>query len=230
MKLRKGTLDIRRDLTHNVYEIDFDLHEKMDFIAGQFITIKIPNDDSFAPRSYSIASTSKDTTNITLCIKKIENGIGSNYLYDCKLGTTIEFMGPVGNFSLKESKEKNIYLLATGAGIVPFISMLDNLHDFKDKQFHLIFGVRSEKDIFYEDILNVYKKNYNNFDFTLCLSKPEENFSGYHGRITKKVEESKFEENSNFYICGSGEMVNDMKKILSEKGIESENIITEKYN
>ncbi len=227
-----GLIDFRRDLTEDTYEIDVELRQPLHFEAGQFISIQIPQDNKFILRAYSICSSPKDPNIITICIKKIPGGIGSNYLYDIPIGTEIKFLGPFGEFILEEGTIQQFYFIATGTGVAPFMSIIDtHLAKYPEKKFHLIFGVRFEKDLLYRDILNVYKRNYKNFSYDLCLSKAPDDFIGFKGRVTKKILAIDFNAETYFYICGNGSMVEDTKHILlKQKNVDISHIFHEKYN
>lgn len=232
MNLLSGIIDHRRDLTKNIYEIDIELDGAFSFLPGQFITLKIPKPEGgIAPRSYSIVSTPELIHTISLCIKCEELGLGSQYLYKEACGTRIDFFGPYGEFVFHEEEEGDVYFIATSTGVAPFMPMLDvYLRRYPRKKFNLIFGVRHIEDIFYQDILEVHRRNHSNFSYTICVSQPESSYPGFVGRVTDRLEKIEVLPFSQYYICGNTLMVSDVCDMLKTlKDVPESNIFTEKY-
>ena len=117
---------------------------------------------------------------IELHIKKVINGELSDYWFkDAKPDDLLRLRGPYGTFFLRESK-KDIIFLATGTGIAPVKSMLDNLEKSKnidDLNIYLIWGGRKASDL-YLDFSNKYKNL--NLKYIPVLSRPD---SSWHGSV-----------------------------------------------
>jgi Na+-transporting NADH:ubiquinone oxidoreductase subunit NqrF len=122
---------------------------KFDFFPGQYINL-IKNG---VKRSYSIAN--MDENLIEFFIKNYENGLMSDFLFNkAKKEDMVLIEGPFGTFFLKDNSLENIIFFATGTGIAPIYSMLnnpDNLLFLKSKK---IFLFHSNADILnlYEDL------------------------------------------------------------------------------
>lgn len=233
-----------KKLTHDIFELTFETKDIFKFKSGQFITIKI-NDKQEKPcfRAYSIASP-PDKNIFKLIIKVIPDGRGSNWLHSIKTGDKIEFIGPSGDLALKTPPQKTALFIATGTGVAPFKSMLED--EFKKEitqKFHLIWGLRHEKDIFYNDFFKELAQKHENFTLDLTLSRPENaDWQGKTGRVTALLEKllssdgracpsiDSIKKPYEIYICGIKEMVEDVVKILEEKGIQKSKIYTERYD
>ena len=78
----------------------------------------------------------------------------SNHLFDLAEGAEITFQGPFGSFILRPPLRDTVFI-ATGTGIAPFRSMLHWLladpSRHEGRQFWLLFGVRTEQDIYYRE-------------------------------------------------------------------------------
>lgn len=222
-----------KNLTHDVIEITFESPEDFIFTAGQFINIKI--DDKVPPcfRAYSIASCPNHQSRcFRLCLKVVENGRGSNWLKSLEPGASINYIGPSGKFVFKES-EKNALFIATGTGITPFISMIENQLNKGDKRkMHLVFGVRHVKGVIYKDFFKQLAENNPNFTFDYTVSRPENDpWDGKIGRVSHVLETIDLETgNSEVYICGLKEMINDVVALLKNKGFPDEAIHREDYD
>lgn len=246
MNLRNATLISNKNLTNDVFELTFKTKNQFKFKAGQFITIKI-NDKRKEPcfRAYSIASSpKKNYENFTLVIKQIPAGRGSSWLKSLVKNDQIEFLGPSGEFTFKTHSLKKALFIATGTGIAPFKAIIEEELNKGNKQpIHLIWGLRRIKDIFYKKFFEELAQKHKNFKFNITLSQPENDWQEYTGRITKILENffSPFSDgracpsldsekkSTEIYICGLKEMVEDVWKILKEKGIKKKAIYTERF-
>lgn len=210
----------KKVLTHDVFELHFDIEEPFNFEAGQFVTIKIC-DSAPSPcfRAYSISS-SPNKSSIELCIKEIPKGRGSCWLNTLTKGDEIEFLGPNGKFTFNSDPSKTILFIATGTGIAPLKSMIeDQLNKGNSQPMHLYFGLRYIKDIFYKDHFEALAEKHENFSFNLTLSQPEnESWQGHKGRVTSILEPLEIDpENTEIYICGLKAMIESVTEILTKK-------------
>ena len=76
-------------------------------------------------RLYSIASArdgeKRNANNLGLTIKRVEGGVGSNYMCDLKVGDKVEVTGPFGaTFLMPNDANANIIMICTGTGSAPF--------------------------------------------------------------------------------------------------------------
>jgi len=235
-------LSDKRQLTHNVWEFDFELLNNCEckFEPGQFVNIDIPHPEKRVVRSYSIASTPAKTDGFTLCIKLID-GLGSKYFDSLEVGSEVTGMGPFGIFVTKDDYCENLLMIATGTGVAPMKSMLE--HQFKrncDNHMVLFFGVRHEKDVFYDELFTDMDKAHDNFDYYLTLSQPEGNWEGLDGRVTTLIEQFKEDEkfapgadldleNLRVLLCGSGAMIEQVSDMFKEMGMAEDKIHHEKF-
>jgi ferredoxin-NADP reductase len=210
--------------------------QEFPFKAGQFITLDLPIGEKRLQRwrSYSIASAPSDTNEIELCIVRAQEGLGTAYLFDeVEEGTVLRFKGPDGTFCLPEKIEKNIVMICTGTGIVPFRSMLQDLVNKGNTQqnIHLIFGTRYESGILYQKELEQMKAIMPNFKYDVALSREtKENYHhGYvHSIYLKEYAENK--ENVQFYLCGWSAMIDEaVANLMVTLGYKREQVLYELY-
>lgn len=233
MPPRVAKLMEKNQFTQDVIEIVFETTETFNFEAGQFVTIKIEDKTPPCFRAYSISICPEENgRNFATCFKVIEGGRGSNWLNALKIGDTINFIGPSGKFTFK-NPDKNAFFIATGTGITPFNSMIeDQLKKGGKSKIHLLFGLRHIKNIFYKNFYDNLAKQYDNFSYTITLSQPEnENWQGSVGRVTAVLEKSDLDtKNTDYYICGLKAMIDEVVGILKKKGLPDETINFEKYD
>lgn len=232
----------KRQLTHDVWEFDLELLNECEckFEPGQFVNINVPHPEKRVVRSYSIASNPSDTHGFTLCVKLID-GVGSHYLDGLQAGDEVTGMGPFGIFVVKDDFAENLLMVATGTGVAPMKSMLE--YQFErgaTNHMVLFFGVRHEKDVFYDELLTQMDSEHDNFDYYLTLSRPEGNWEGLDGRVTALIEQ--FKEDGKFasgaeldlanlrvLICGNGAMIEQVSGMFKEMGLPEEKIHHEKF-
>lgn len=214
---------------------------RIEFTAGQYIMLKVSG--LVGVRQYSITSAPSMDHGIELLADVVPGGKGSMYLAGLKPGDTVEFMAPAGAFSVKD--EEQLLFVATGSGIAPVRSMiLDLLVDKQDKrQMWLQWGMRYPEDIFWFDNFARMAEEYENFSFDVVLSKPPENWELCSGRVTDCLQRHYVEEEGpdigqertlNFakigvYVCGSKQMIDDVKGWLTKQGVATERIHHERF-
>ena len=97
------------------------------FKGGQYIIInsgKLLANGKLGKRAYSILSMDNQQDHFELAIKKIVNGIGSNFMHDLKVGDTFEFSGPWGQYhSGHLVQEERVLCIATDTGVTAALGL-----------------------------------------------------------------------------------------------------------
>jgi len=216
--------------TKDVYEIRMQLDNEIDFKPGQFVNIFLPIDGKKKQRSYSVASLPSQKE-LDFCIKKVEGGYFSTYLYDVKLGEKIELMGPFGLFVPKhEDDNSDAVFVATGTGISAVKPIIEHLLEKgTEKKLYLIFGVRYEEDIYYRELFEDLARKHNNFHFIPTLSRPSEKWKGEKGYVQEWFRKHTTFNNQDVYICGLVPMCEELERLCQKKGFPRDKIHLEKY-
>jgi len=207
------------------------------FIPGQFITLDLPTGQKRLDRwrSYSIASSPNHSNTFELCVVQLDGGKGSTYLcQQIRIGDSVNFKGPEGNFVLPENKESfQLVMICTGTGIAPFRSMIRQLYSHNSHQgkVHLIFGTRFEKDILYRNEFEILQKQYDSFRYDVCLSR--ESIAGFHYGYVHEIYQNtygKSEDKTLFMLCGWSGMIDQSVEILQQNmRVSSKNIMYERF-
>jgi CDP-4-dehydro-6-deoxyglucose reductase len=185
------------------------------FEAGQFITVDLPIGDKRVQRwrSYSIANAPDNRNLLELCIVRSADGDGTRYLFEAiREGAEIRFKGPGGGFVMPAQIEKDLVLVCTGTGVVPFRSMLQDLVNTgkAHRNIHLIYGTRHESGILYRDEFEYLARTMPGFRYDIVLSR-EPDWSGYKGHV-HQVYMDIYKDNRpdvEFYICGWTTMLDE---------------------
>ncbi|MGZ5029185.1 MAG: 2Fe-2S iron-sulfur cluster-binding protein [Methylobacter sp.] len=185
------------------------------FLEGQYIDV-IWGDTR---RSYSIAST-RDDKEITLLIKKVDQGVMSDYWFNqAKVDDLLRIEGPKGTFFLRDINMP-LVMLATGTGIAPIMSILKKLDltpDFNQQQpIYLFWGNRyAEEFIWQPEFKNI------NVIMERIVSKPDLNWIGKTGYIQNVAIEllGATIAQCNVYACGSNAMIQSAKQAFEQAGL-----------
>lgn len=204
-----------------------------EFIAGQFITIRIKNDDNTftKPRQYTLSMNSNKEF-YRISVKREENGYLSKKLCDeIKEGYNLQITAPLGNFILKNS-EKPLVLIGGGIGITPMLTMAYDAVN-SDRKIHFIYSIpNSIHHSFKDEIAKLH--NNKNFKSTIFYTRPTESEElgkdfDIQGRIPKQWMIDKLPKDGEFYFCGPIPFMKTIYNNLILMGIEKENINFEMF-
>lgn len=233
MKLLETSVVGVKNLTPSVYEITlkFRQGEQIDFKAGHYVMIKVPKEGKLVNKPYSIASSSTDQSILKFCIKRVEGGFASNWLYGLKPGDKVQVLGPMGFFLLREESSKTKVFIASGSGIAPIHGMIQRLFEIQWKgDIWLFFGCRHQAEIIYKDVFEQWAKDHKNFHYVLTLSRPELGWKGLTGYVQEHVKKLLTDpKDKEAYICGLIKMVDENKRVLEEIGFSKEDVLHEKF-
>lgn len=207
------------------------------FLAGQYVSIQVS--DRGERRSYSIATTPDVTHGFGLLAEIVPKGLGSDFLVNIAIGSEIDLLGPLGRFVVRQSdaqptsvQPKRLFV-ATGSGIVPIWSMVNDLliNQKVTEAVRLHWGMRSEADLFWLDNLERLRESHPNFVYDIVLSRAGREWELCQGHVQDCL-------NRDFpsglvdwegYVCGSKVIVEDIRRYLEEKKMKVDNIFYEKF-
>ncbi len=201
-------------LNEGVHYISMD--KPFRFEAGQIVGLALKANDE--PRLYSIAS-GQNQTILSILFDVKPDGKLTPQLSQVKSGDTVYISEPFGKFLCQSTPATWI---ATGTGIAPFVSLIKSGYK---ANITLLHGARTLDKFFFQDLfIKELKNNYLRF----CTA--ESNDSVSKGRLTSYLQNHKgLSTDNKYYLCGSPQMVIDVREILISKGISFDNIIAEIY-
>ncbi len=219
-------------LTHNIRELTLEVLDAAPFRykPGQAIAVSIPDPSGTSPlqRYFSLASSPEFSQHLRLLVNSHDQGKGSAFLLNQKEGGEVHVSGPFGSFILQEKPHRELTFVGTGTGIAPLWSMMSTLLNQGSSQpMRLFWGLRREVDLYYQAELKAWARKHDNFSFKITLSQPTAQWEGNIGRVTELVEHLPNAENVAAYVCGNRTMVNQVTRMLHEKGVKD--IYRERY-
>lgn len=214
IRLVEVKIDSLTEISENVFVLSF--KRLFDFLPGQVVAITTGH--NLPPRLYSICSGSEEAR-ISILFNVKPEGELTPRLAKLKTGDAIMVSAPFGAFL---GDDKPAWWIASGTGVAPYRSMARSGIGHRNM---LIHGGRTTCSFYFSDEL----KQLFSDRYIRCCSQ-ESGDGMYHGRLTQWLKDrSTLPENTNFYLCGSSEMVVEVRDILLGKGIEIEKIMSEIY-
>ena len=218
--------------------------KKLKYKPGQFLTIHVPIKDKVHKRAYSFSSNPYTDKDLKITIKRVEEGLVSNYVHDnLKVGDKLKVDDPAGSFFVQPEKtvKKQYVLFAGGSGVTPIFSILKSvLSKEKDSKVLLVYANRTvDSIIFHNEILALEQEYPNNLEVEHIISSEEDsskiNEKFHTGFLTKELLDNIFErrnlkyEDHTYMICGPFGYMEKVKEILRDNGITRDKIKLEVF-
>lgn len=216
-----------------VFNVPTELQSAYQFIAGQYINLKLTLDGKEIRRAYSICS-SPNSGELRIAIKAVKNGLFSKFANEnLSVGDILEVGQPEGKFTFEPhfEKQKNYAAIVAGSGITPVMSILQSVLENEPKSsFVLLYGNKTpEETIFHQQLHDLQLKYVGRLfvHYTFSQTKVENEL---FGRIDKSninfVFDNKHKEKDfdTFYLCGPEEMINLATAVLKEHNVADKNI------
>ena len=204
------------------------------FSAGQFARIGIDVDGEMVVRAYSVVSSPFDDTLEFFSIV-VPDGAFTSRLQHLKEGDQIYLEKiPYGFLTLARYQEplpQDLWLLATGTGLAPFISMLQDFDTWKNYQ-HIVlaYSVRTPEELAYVDqiieIQSMFAEEGARFTFLPIVTRDP--LAKLNQRLPKLIVSGELEQVANLkfdvdrshvMLCGNPQMVEDTKEALKSIGL-----------
>jgi ring-1,2-phenylacetyl-CoA epoxidase subunit PaaE len=218
--------------TEDAITIVFDnAGEKIEYKAGQYVTLIMEIDGQEVRRSYSLSSSPETDEDLAVTVKKVEGGNVSRYVnHQLKPGDRIRLMQPLGKFTtdFHSENKRTLLLFAGGSGITPLISIIKTLLAVeKGSNAILIYQNRNLQSIIFKNFIDTLSMKYpDRFKIIHVLSKPEKSWKGRSGRITADMVESIIKEtgfnsqNAEVFFCGPAGMMETAELVMEELGLD----------
>ena len=233
---------------HTVEYKDFDVEEEYRSDWDNFDVWRYKSTvDETVTRAYSMANYPEEEGIIMLNVRiasppprgpeGIPPGQMSSYIFNLKPGDEVTISGPFGEFFAKPTDNEMVFI-GGGAGMAPMRSHIFDqfrrLHT--DRKVSFWYGARSLREAFYiEDFDSIAAEN-DNFEWHLALSEPqpEDNFDGYTGFIHQVLYDNYLKdhpapEDCEYYVCGPPMMNDAVIKMLTDLGVEPENVLFDDF-
>jgi ferredoxin--NADP+ reductase len=213
------------------------------FSNGHFTMIGLRVNDKPLLRAYSIVSPNYEEHLEFLSIK-VQDGPLTSRLQHIQVGDSL-IVGkkPTGTLLIDYlTPGKRLYLLSTGTGMAPFLSIIRDPDTYeKFEQVILVHGTREVKELAYHDYLTTELPQHEILGEMVSqqlLYYPTVTREPYkhQGRVTTVIENGQLAADlgipqlnaaeDRVMICGSPEMLRDLKTMMEVRGLKEGNTTT----
>ena len=192
------------------------------FKAGEFVMIGLGDK---VRRAYSITSAPHDPI-LEFYSIKVPDGALTSRLKNIQPGDTVEVGAKATGTLLLENLKpgRRLWLLATGTGIAPFMSLVRQRDIFNVfAEVNVAWSVREQ------DELKAYRADLTGYDLNLFpIVTRDELYIEYQKRITELIDDKVLlgemdPQHDRVMLCGSMEFNEDLKRILDANGFAEGN-------
>ncbi len=228
----------------------FSLHiqaDFKDFMPGQFVRVALDIDGERVARPYSLVNNPDDDL-LEVYFNIVPEGPLSPKLAELIVGDEIFVSDRANGFlTVDEVPEcKHLWLLATGTGVGPFLSILKSERAWQRfEKVVLGYSVRDLSELSYrEDISVIEAQHGEQFVFVPFVTR-EDVEGAMKQRIPSSIDDGSFEkrtgitineDDSHVMMCGNSAMISSVSECLEKRGLrkhrrrEPGHLTTEKYH
>jgi ferredoxin--NADP+ reductase len=225
----EGRVHSLKQWTEKLFSIRVEA-DTLPFKAGQFTKLGLPFADEFVERPYSYVN-APQTSPHEFYFVTVPEGPLTNTMVTLKSGSPVWVMRrPSGFLVLDEVPDADyLWLMSTGTGIGPFLSILDSDDPWQRFQrIVLVHGVRLQEELSYRDRIDcIGDRHPGQFDYVPFVSR-ENADAAIRGRITAGLSDGRLEsrvglklrpENCQVMLCGNPDMVSETGELLAQRGL-----------
>ena len=211
---------------------------ELDYLPGQYARIALQADGRLIWRAFSFVSAPHERE-LEFVAVLVPGGLFTSRLQDIQAGDPIHIEHENYGFLTADrfADGEDLWMLATGTGIGPFVSMLrDPAAGQQFRRIILVHGVREDAERVYRDELRTMQVAgaASGSELTLlhCVSRSHDDVVDAHriaGRITAAWDGGMLEakagrpvtaETSRVMLCGNPQMIEDMRARLHARGMK----------
>ncbi len=231
--LRCEVVDITA-LTHDILRLRLRLLAggPFAFSAGQFASLEFAFATG-AARDYSMANRpDEQTLEFHIRVMPAPDSVSARIASRLRPGDVVKVCGPLGTSYLRAQHAGPMLCIAGGSGLAPIMSIVETaLHGGFPEAIHLYFGVRTERDVYFEERLAQMQARHPAFRAQIVLSESDDAGSATarlprrRGLVTEAVSED-FESLCGFkaYFAGPPAMVDAATELARSRGMQVRDI------
>lgn len=240
----KGRISTSKLLTPDVMFLQVEIEQPLEFDAGQFVLIEVPDVPGF--RGWSMVNYDHQAKTLDFVVKKKPGGALTEWLFSTpSVGVEVKLFGPMGKATFYPAVAKNILCIAGGSGIAGMMSILSRAAQenyFAQYKGDLFFGVRTMKDAFFlPELSSLRAKCGENLNVTIALSEetapasaladhPELAFdNGFVHEVANRHMSGRY-DNVRAYLAGPPPAVDASIRMLLMARVSTDNICYDKFS
>ena len=223
-------VESKTEWNDHLFSLRFSCRNYPSFKAGQFTKFGIEQAGKVVSRPYSLVNNPHDNA-LEIIAVPVEDGVLSPKLHALKVGDEVKVMAPATGFLVLDEvpKSRDLWLIATGTGVGPFLSILATEQPWNTSQnLVLVYGARYAQDLAYSELIDSWNKEYpSRFHYVPVVSREEQDktLTGRiptlltSGGIQQQVGLDLHPDNSQVMLCGNPNMIEDTNQVLASFGL-----------
>ncbi len=222
---------------HKLFSFRTTRGKSLRFRNGEFVMIGLESEPRPILRAYSIASANY-ADYLEFYSIKAPGGVLTTRLQHLEVGDPILIgQKPTGTLVARDlNPGENLFLFATGTGLAPFLSIVQDPEIYEDfKRVILFHGVRTKSELGYYNWFSYELPEHEylgeqireQFRYYPCVTREE---FMHQGRVTDLIRNGRLcedlglpplnPETDRAMLCGSPAMLKDMRALLDELGFQ----------
>ncbi len=213
--------------------IKLDNDEVLDFQAGQYVNLQLPDDIGI--RAFSLANPPSTGNEIELNIRLVPGGVCTGWIHSqLKVGDKLRLTGPYGRFFVHKSAKLPSLFMAGGSGLSsPRSMILDLIGEGSELPITLVQGARNRQELYYHDEFVALAARHPNFTYVPALSDEaaDSDWQGFRGFVhdAAKAHFDNDFRGRKAYLCGPPIMIEACITTLMQGRLFERDIYTEKF-
>jgi len=213
------------DAVSLVFQMPEHLAEQFHYKPGQFLTLRVVVDGEEHLRCYSMSSAPAVAEDLQITVKRVPDGIVSNWLNDMvREGDEIEVTVPGGAFVLDET-ERDIVAFAGGSGITPVFSIVKTALAASSRRVRLLYANRDRRSVIFADAITQLATRHADRCVIAHHLDDEQGFVGSRD-VADFLDAVR---DVDFYVCGPTPFMDTVEQALTICGVPSERIHVEQF-
>lgn len=234
-------LKSKKQLAEGTYAFIFEKPNGLKFKAGQHIRMTLINapetDNEGNSRFFSLANSPQEK-DLVIAMRMRDTAF-KRVLGRMEIGGKVKIQmrkdNPQGSFTLHDDSSKPAVFVIGGIGIVPAFSMIkDALEKKLPHKIFLFYSNRRPEDApFLNDLEKLAKQNPS-FKLIATMTQTQNSAKSWQGE-TGKIDQPMLKkyikdlQSPIYYVAGLPEMTSVMKTMLTDSGVEEDNIRAEEF-
>lgn len=243
-KFYRARVVSREDFAADLWRVSIDPGGPFSFKPGQYATLGVQTEEKLIERPYSIASAPFEKQ-LEFFVELVPTGALTPHLHKLQVGDELLMRKLAkGRFVLDtKSGHTNHYLICTVTGLAPFVSYVRTLlKDWREKRFagehklYLLEGASRSWEFGYQKEMEQAAAEVPWLEYVPTVSRPWEDtkWTGEVGRVDELIRKYHDQwglsaETTTAYLCGNGDMIENVKGMLKRARYAKESILEEVY-
>ena len=231
MSFAEATIVATKRWSSTLYSFTIETPLPLSFTPGQYTRLAIEIDGKLIARPYSIAN-APGSRYLEFFLIEVNDGPLSHRLNQARVGDTLLVDNQAHGFLVltETPPVPHMWLLATGTGIAPFLSMVREGSIFtRHQRVVLVHSARHVADLAYTDELHAFTQQHPLFRFVQLVSRDTPPAGCLAGRITTTLDDGSLEQaaglqlsndTSHLMLCGNPAMIEDTLQQLKARGMQ----------